>query len=178
MAMWRRQDESKASTSSPDMMPSPPSTPSTPASPRLEVPAPAPTAAAAPASATPAPAGHLTISHTIRGEITGREDLYVDGEVEGKVHLEDAKIVIGPNGRLTADVEAREILVLGKVKGNLHGRDSVTIGRTGHVIGDVVTRYISVEDGAQVQGSLDVSRTEDTPHITTINDKAKAHYAD
>jgi cytoskeletal protein CcmA (bactofilin family) len=124
------------------------------------------------------PAGHLAISHTIRGEISGREDLYVDGEVEGKVHLEDAKIVIGPNGRVTADVEAREILVLGKVKGNLHGRDSVTIGRTGHVIGDVVTRYISVEDGAQVQGSLDVSRTEDTPHVTTISEKARAHYAD
>jgi cytoskeletal protein CcmA (bactofilin family) len=176
MAMWRRQDEPRASTSSPDMMPAPPSTSP---SPRLETPVPTPATAVTPASpATPAPAGHLTISHTIRGEITGREDLYVDGEIEGKVHLEDAKIVVGPNGRLTADVEAREILVLGKVKGNLHGRDSVTIGRTGHVIGDVVTRYISVEDGAQVQGSLDVSRTEDAPRVTTISEKAKAHYAD
>jgi cytoskeletal protein CcmA (bactofilin family) len=177
MAMWRRQDEPRASTSSPDMMPSPPSIPP---SPRLEVPVPAPAATSvpAPSPATPGPAGYLTISHTIRGEISGREDLYVDGEIEGKVHLEDAKIVIGPNGRVTADIEAREILVLGKVKGNLHGRDSVTIGRTGHVIGDVVTRYISVEDGAQVQGSLDVTRTEDAPRVTTISEKAKAHYAD
>ena len=176
MAMWRRQDEPRASTSSPDMMPSPPST--SPSA-RLETPVPTPATAVTPASpATPAPSGYLTISHTIRGEITGREDLYVDGEIEGKVHLEDAKIVVGPNGRVTADVEAREILVLGKVKGNLHGRDSVTIGRTGHVIGDVVTRYISVEDGAQVQGSLDVSRTEDAPRVTTISEKAKAHYAD
>ena len=173
MSMWRRQDESKASASSPDITPLPP-----PPAPRLEPPVP-PLAVAPPPPPEPAAsAGHLTISHTIRGEISGREDLYVDGEVEGKVHLEDAKIVIGPNGRVTADVEAREILVLGKVKGNLHGRDSVTIGRTGHVIGDVVTRYISVEDGAQVQGSLDVTRTEDTPRVTTINDKAKAHYAD
>lgn len=133
----------------------------------------------APVQAPAPPAGHLTISHTIRGEISGSEDLYVDGEVEGKVHLEDAKIVIGPNGRLNADIEAREILVLGKVKGNLHGHDSVTIGRTGHVIGDVVTRYISVEDGAQVQGSLDVTRDDETaPRITPISDKAKAHYAD
>jgi cytoskeletal protein CcmA (bactofilin family) len=138
----------------------------------------APVAPAQPAPSAP-PAGHLTISHTIRGEITGREDLYVDGEVEGRVTLEDAKIVIGPNGRVVADVEAREILVLGKVKGNLHGRDSVTIGRTGHVIGDVVTRYISVEDGAQVQGSLDVSRSEEAAaSITSISDKARAHYAD
>jgi cytoskeletal protein CcmA (bactofilin family) len=177
MAMWRRQDEPKASASSPDTMPSPQSA-TTPS--RIEPPA---TSAAvtvpAAASAPAPPAGHLTISHTIRGEISGREDLYVDGEVEGKVHLEDAKIVIGPNGRLAADVEAREILVLGKVKGNLHGRDSVTIGRTGHVIGDVVTRYISVEDGAQVQGSLDVTRTDEAAQrITPINDKAKAQYAD
>jgi len=177
MSMWRRQDEPKASASASDPMSS--SQSMTPPS-RTEPPA-APAATSVPAAASPAapPAGHLTISHTIRGEISGREDLYVDGEVEGKVHLEDAKIVIGPNGRLTADVEAREILVLGKVKGNLHGRDSVTIGRTGHVIGDVVTRYISVEDGAQVQGSLDVTRADEAAQrITPINDKAKAHYAD
>ena len=174
MSMWRRQDEPRASASSPDMMSSPPSPPP---SPRLDGPVP-PVPVAPPPPEPAVSTGHLTISHTIRGEISGREDLYVDGEVEGKVHLEDAKIVIGPNGRVTADVEAREILVLGKVKGNLHGRDSVTIGRTGHVIGDVVTRYISVEDGAQVQGSLDVTRTEETPRVTTINDKAKAHYAD
>jgi cytoskeletal protein CcmA (bactofilin family) len=172
MAMWRRQDEPKASGTAPEATPSYPST--TPVEPA--------TTAAIPTTAPPAPAtaaGHLTISHTIRGEISGREDLFVDGEIEGKVHLEDAKIVIGPNGRLNADVEAREILVLGKVKGNLNGRDSVTIGRTGHVIGDVITRYISVEDGAQVQGSLDVTRTEDSAtRITAISEKAKAHYAD
>lgn len=170
MSMWRRQDEPKVSASSPEITPPPP--------PVLRADPPAPVAPPPPPEPVAA-AGHLTISHTIRGEISGREDLYVDGEVEGKVHLEDAKIVIGPNGRVNADVEAREILVLGKVKGNLNGRDSVTIGRTGHVIGDVVTRYISVEDGAQVQGSLDVTRTEETPRVTTISEnKAKAHYAD
>src|SRR5436190_1305407 len=127
MAMWRRQDEIKPSASSPEL-PSAQLPP--PAAQRAETPL---MPAVNPALAAPAaPAGHLTISHTNRGEITGREDLYVDGEVEGKIHLEDAKIVIGPNGRVSADVEAREILVLGKVKGNLHGRDSVTIGRTGH----------------------------------------------
>jgi cytoskeletal protein CcmA (bactofilin family) len=175
MAMWRRQDEIKASANSPEGTASVQSA-SSPT--RVEA---APTPAAIPAPPPPAPAvpaGHLTISHSIRGEISGREDLYVDGEIEGKVTLEDAKIVIGPNGRLTADVDAREILVLGMVKGNLHGRDSVTIGRTGHVIGDVITRYISVEDGAQVQGSLDVTRVDDSAaRITPISEKAKAHYA-
>ena len=138
MAMWRKQDESRSSSNSQDAMPSAPPV----STPRAEAPSAPPIVSAS--AAPSAPAGHLTISHTIRGEITGREDLYVDGEVEGKVTLDDAKIVIGPNGRVSADIEAREILVLGKVKGNLHGRDSVTIGRTGHVIGDVITRYISV----------------------------------
>ena len=172
MSMWRRQEESKASGSSPEI--TPPPVPIL----RADLPAPPAPVAPPPPPDPVAMAGHLTISHTIRGEISGREDLYVDGEIEGKVLLEDAKIVIGPNGRVSADVEAREILVLGKVKGNLHGRDSVTIGRTGHVIGDVVTRYISVEDGAQVQGSLDVTRTEDTRVTAISENKAKAHYAD
>jgi cytoskeletal protein CcmA (bactofilin family) len=170
MSMWRRQEEPKVSASSPEITPPPP--------PLLRTEPPAPPAPVGPPTPELAAAGHLTISHTIRGEISGREDLYVDGEVEGKVHLEDAKIVIGPNGRVNADVEAREILVLGKVKGNLHGRDSVTIGRTGNVIGDVVTRYISVEDGAQVQGSLDVTRTEETRVTAISENKAKAHSAD
>jgi len=168
MSMWRRQDEPKVPVSSPEIAPPPPPPP------RAELPA--ELLASAPSPESAAPAGHLTISHTIRGEISGREDLFVDGEVEGKINLEDAKIVIGPNGRVTADVEAREILVLGKVKGNLHGRDSVTIGRTGHVIGDVVTRYITVEDGAQVQGSFDVTRAEET-RVTAITEKAKSQYA-
>src|SRR5262245_18528615 len=103
MSMWRRQDEMKTPASSAEPMPS---SPSVTTSPRLE-PAVPPAAATPPPTPAP-PAGHLTISHSIRGEISGREDLYIDGEVEGKVHLEDAKMVIGPNGRLTADVEARE----------------------------------------------------------------------
>jgi cytoskeletal protein CcmA (bactofilin family) len=170
MAMWRRQDELKPSTTAqePVLSPASLSTSRADVSSVLSV--------DSPGVASAAPKGHLMISHTIRGEITGREDLYVNGEVQGKVHLEDAKIVIGPGGRVDADIEAREILVLGKVKGNLHGRDSVAIGRTGHVIGDILTRYISVEDSAQVQGSLDVIRDE-TPRFTAITEKAKAHYA-
>jgi cytoskeletal protein CcmA (bactofilin family) len=169
--MWRRQDEPKVPVPSSEVAPPPPLQPTAP---RVDPPVQSVSSAPSPDSA--APAGHLTISHTIRGEISGREDLYVDGEVEGKIHLDDAKITIGPNGRVTADIEAREIHVLGKVKGNLHGRDSVTIGSTGHVAGDVVTRYISVQDGAQVQGSFDVTRGDET-RITSINEKAKSHFA-
>jgi len=169
MSMWRRQDEPKVPVSSPEIAPPPPPPP-----PRVEPPA--EPLASAPPPQPAALAGHLTISHTIRGEISGREDLFVDGEVEGKIHLQDAKIVIGPNGRVTADIEAREIMVLGRVKGNLHGHDSVTIGRTGNVAGDVATRYITIEDGAQVQGSFDVTRAEET-RVTSITEKAKSQYA-
>jgi cytoskeletal protein CcmA (bactofilin family) len=176
MAMWRRQEETKSSASSSEVPPPPRvQPPATPAS-GAAAPAPAPEASAPESSA---PAGHLTIAHTIRGEITGREDLFVDGEVEGKICLDGAKITIGPNGRLIADIEAREIVVRGMVKGNLHGRDFVQIGSTGHVVGDVVTRYISIEEGAEVHGSFDVTRGEEsrvTP-ITTSGEKAKSHTA-
>jgi cytoskeletal protein CcmA (bactofilin family) len=120
---------------------------------------------------TASPAGHLPSSLIIKGEITGREDFFIDGEVQGTIHLDDGKVTIGPNGRVTADVEAREIVVRGKVKGNLHGRDRVQIGRTGRTSGDVVTRFISIEEGAEVHGSIDVTRAEEprASRVTSIN---------
>ena len=110
-----------------------------------------------PKSGQSATAGYFATSHTFRGEISGREDLFIDGAVEGTIHLEGAKLVVGPNARLSADVEAGEIVVLGKVKGNLHGTDSVRIAPTGRVAGDVAAPRLIIESGAQVQGSVEVT---------------------
>ncbi len=71
-------------------------------------------------------------------------------------------MTIGPNGRVTADIEAREVLVRGKVKGTLHGRERVQIGRTGEVAGNIATHRLSVEEGAILSGKVDVSRAEET----------------
>jgi cytoskeletal protein CcmA (bactofilin family) len=96
----------------------------------------------------------------IKGEITGRDDLFIDGEVQGKIRLEQGKVTIGPNGRVTADVEAQEIVIRGRVKGTLTGRDRVEIGKTGHATGDVITQRIFVEDGAEIHGSVEIKRAE------------------
>jgi cytoskeletal protein CcmA (bactofilin family) len=96
--------------------------------------------------------GRLTQSLVIEGEITGQGDLLIDGEVRGKVRLLGGKLSIGPDGRVTADIEAREVVVRGEVRGNVNGYDRVQIAATGKVIGEISTKSISIEDGAEVHG--------------------------
>jgi cytoskeletal protein CcmA (bactofilin family) len=106
--------------------------------------------------------GVVTSSLVIKGEIRGREDLYVDGEVQGTIHLVDGRVTIGPHGKISADVDAREIVVRGKVKGSLRGRDRVEVGRTGDIRGDIATLRISIEEGAQVHSKVEITRGEDS----------------
>jgi len=94
----------------------------------------------------------------LKGEITGNEDLHVDGSVEGLVSLEDRKLTVGPSAKLTADVVAREIVVFGTVKGNLRARDRIEIKKDGSVVGDLTTARIMIEDGAYFKGSIEIDR--------------------
>ena len=96
--------------------------------------------------------GRLTQSLVIEGEITGQGDLLIDGEVRGTIRLHGGKLSIGPGGRVTADIEAQEVVVRGEVKGDVNGYDRVQIGTTGRVMGEISTKSISIEDGAQVHG--------------------------
>lgn len=165
--MWRKQDEPKATTPSPEAkVPVSNEHTSAPASSPVSASVPAPTQAAPPSNVSPRqatePAGHLTSSVVIKGEISGREDLFIDGEVQGKIRLEDGRVTIGPNGRVSADVQAREIVVRGNLKGNLNGRDRVQIGPTGKAAGDIVTRLISIEEGAEVHGRVEIVRQDET----------------
>src|ERR1700726_1863106 len=79
--------------------------------------------------------GTITSTLTIKGEVRGNEDLYIDGEVQGTIHLTNGRVTIGPHGKISADVDAREIVVRGKVKGALRGRERVEIGSTAEVRG-------------------------------------------
>jgi cytoskeletal protein CcmA (bactofilin family) len=106
-------------------------------------------------------AGNLSRTISIKGEVTGREDLFVDGDVHGSVRITHGNVTVGPNGSVTADIEANEIIVRGKVNGALRGQERVHIGRTGHVTGDVVTRHLVVEEGAILSGKVDVARAEE-----------------
>ena len=97
----------------------------------------------------------------IKGEISGNEDLAIDGSVEGLIQLEDRKLTIGASARVTADVLAREVVVYGNVKGNLRARDRIEIKKDGSVIGDLTTARIMIEDGAYFKGSIEIDKTSD-----------------
>ena len=110
---------------------------------------------------TTTPAGstaRLGASLHVKGEITGNEDLHIDGSVEGLIQLEDRKLTVGASAKVTADVVAREVAVYGSVKGNLRARDRIEIKKDGSVIGDLTTARIMIEDGAYFKGSIEIDR--------------------
>src|SRR6202040_669653 len=112
-----------------------------------------------PMSTTPSGStARLGASLHIKGEISGNEDLHIDGSVEGLVQLDDRKLTVGATAKLTADVVAREVVVYGSVKGNLRARDRIEIKKDGSVIGDLTTARIMIEDGAYFKGSIEIDR--------------------
>ena len=100
----------------------------------------------------------LGASLHVKGEISGNEDLHVDGSVEGLIQLEERKLTVGASAKLTADVVAREVVVYGSVKGNLRARDRIEIKKDGSVVGDLTTARIMIEDGAYFKGSIEIDR--------------------
>ena len=100
----------------------------------------------------------LGASLHIKGEITGNEDLQIDGSVEGLVQLDDRKLTVGASARVTADLVAREVSVYGNVKGNLRARDRIEIKKDGSVVGDLTTARIMIEDGAYFKGSIEIDK--------------------
>jgi len=105
-----------------------------------------------------APVEQATIGRTlvIKGEISGSESLYIDGRIEGKINLPENRVTVGRNGRVDANINAREVVVMGKVNGNIECADRVDIRSEGSLTGDVVTQRISVEDGAMLKGGIQV----------------------
>jgi cytoskeletal protein CcmA (bactofilin family) len=106
--------------------------------------------------------GVVTSSIVIKGEIHGREDLYIDGEVQGSIHLSEGRVTVGPHGKVSAGVDAREVIVRGKVKGSVNGRERVEIGRTGEIRGDISTIRIAIEEGAQIHSKVEIMRAGDS----------------
>lgn len=119
-----------------------------------------PTPATAPRNATLNSQEQATIgkSLVIKGEVTGSESLYIDGRVEGSINLPGNRVTVGRNGVVNANVNAREIVVVGKVKGNLLASDRVDIRNEGSLTGDVVAQRISIEDGAFFKGGIDIRK--------------------
>ena len=121
---------------------------------------PAPVAAAS-GGASPAQTGEqATIGKSliVKGELTGSESLYIDGKVEGAINLPGNRVTVGRNGQVAANIVAREVVVLGKVRGNCQASDRVDIRSEGSLTGDVIAARISIEDGAFFKGGIDIRK--------------------
>ena len=119
-----------------------------------------PTPVAAPRNAVLNNQEQATIgkSLVIKGEVTGSESLYIDGRVEGAINLPGNRVTVGRNGQVQANINAKEVVVLGKVKGNVTASDRVDIRSDGSLTGDVVAARISIEDGAFFKGGIDIRK--------------------
>lgn len=95
---------------------------------------------------------------TVKGQIFAREDLTIDGEVEGTVECHDHRLTIGPNARVQAGLKAREIIIQGSIQGNVEAADKIDIKREAKLVGDIKTSRIVIEDGAYFKGSIDISK--------------------
>ena len=120
-------------------------------------------------STNPSPSHHPTESRgpavigksvMIKGQIFSREDLTIDGEIDGSVELHEHRLTVGPNGKLQAGVKAREVVVLGTIHGNVEASDKIDIRKDAKLVGDIKTARIVIEDGAYFKGSIDIARPE------------------
>jgi cytoskeletal protein CcmA (bactofilin family) len=119
-----------------------------------------------PVNRTPVSAGdQATIGKGlfVKGEITGTESLFIDGKVEGSINLPGNRVTVGRNGQVAASVIAREIVILGKVRGNVSATDRVDIRAEGALTGDVAAARISIEDGAFFKGGIDIKKVDAKP---------------
>jgi cytoskeletal protein CcmA (bactofilin family) len=115
-----------------------------------------------PSKTVSVPVEQATIGRSvvIKGEVSGSESLYIDGRIEGTVNFAEHRVTIGRNGSVAANISAREVVILGKVQGNIQCSDRLDIRSEGALTGDVITQRISVEDGAILKGSVQVRAVE------------------
>jgi cytoskeletal protein CcmA (bactofilin family) len=103
---------------------------------------------------------HIGKSVLIKGELSGSEDVYLDGEVEGSIQLHDHSLTIGPNGRIRANINAKEVVIHGKVDGNVTGSQRVELRKSAILVGDIATERILIEDGAFFKGGIDIGKEQ------------------
>lgn len=101
---------------------------------------------------------HIGKSVIIKGELSGSEDLYLDGEVEGTIELRGHNLAIGPNGRVRAQINARDVIIEGKVDGNVYGADRVSLRKSAILAGDITTQRVVIEEGAYFKGRVDIHK--------------------
>ncbi|MFT4113538.1 bactofilin family protein [Silvibacterium sp.] len=170
--MWKP-NQSSNSSQTPSNEPVRPAAPAAPASyePPARTPAPSASSAASSEQAT------IGKSLVVKGEVTGSESLYIDGKVEGAINLPGNRVTVGRNGQVSANITAREIVVLGKVRGNMTASDRVDIRSEGSLTGDVAAQRISIEDGAFFKGGIDIRKPGNEAKAAPAAEPAKTPVA-
>jgi len=125
------------------------------------------------AETTPRKTAAIGASMTIKGEIRAREELMVDGEVEGSLESQSL-ITVGPNGKVRANIKAREVVVFGSVRGNVEVAEKIAIRDQGSLVGDIKAAGISIDDGAYFKGSIDIVRPDPKVATKPVRSDAKA----
>jgi cytoskeletal protein CcmA (bactofilin family) len=164
-------------TTKSQVAPEPPAASSVAAAPVASTPPSAPPAAPAPRAIAPEPpvsvaptangASRIQGGIKIHGEISGNSDLYIDGELQGKIRLGGASVVIGPNGKIQADIEAGAVTIDGSVQGNIKASESVRLGAGSRVQGSVLTPRIGIDDGARLRGKVEMIKAGSTASAST-----------
>lgn len=108
-------------------------------------------------------------SVTLRGELTGDEDLLIEGQFEGSIHLRDHCLTVGAQGQVKADIEVSRAVIQGAITGNITARERIEIHKTGKVMGDLVAPGIAIEDGAYFKGSIEILREEGQPTASSAS---------
>ena len=114
--------------------------------------------------------GQATIGKAVKinGQICSKEDLYVDGDVEGTIELQKHRLTIGPNGKVRCNVKAREVVVLGNIQGNIDASDKLEVRKDAWVVGDIKTARLVIDDGAYFKGSIDVVKPEPAQSVLSF----------
>ena len=162
--MWKPTQQGQSTT--PTSTPEPPAARPVPVQPSHETPRPATSSVGEQAS--------ISKGLSIKGEITGTESLFIDGKIEGSINIPGNRVTVGKNGIVNASISAREIVVLGKLKGNVTATDRVDIRAEGALTGDVAAARISIEDGAFFKGGIDIRKPDSKP-TAVQNEKVAAN---
>jgi cytoskeletal protein CcmA (bactofilin family) len=110
----------------------------------------------------------------IKGELTGNEDLTIEGKVEGKVFLKDHNLTVGANGKIVAEIQAKTVMVLGEVTGNITADDKVEVAATGTMRGDIQAPRVVLADGAKFKGAIDMDKKSGSSTSTSASASSSA----
>lgn len=161
MSVWNKQRREEESFNTPSVRPAPPAAP---VETRRETPTLSNSSSMAGGRTDPdhmrGTSASIGKAVKIVGQIFSREDLYIDGDIEGTIELMEHKLTIGPNGKVHASVKAREVVALGAIHGNVEASDRIEIRKDARLVGDIRTARIVIEDGAYFKGSIDIVKTE------------------